>query len=178
MLFPRILNFLHQTPKLFAQFAMCRPCCQKPVAKTNHCFVTMFGKLVKWGMISRCTHLATIVHLFTVSNVTSCTFQSVCICLHLSASIYLSIQPVRQTPLQLLQTVAYDNREMHYQQGSWSVKGMSIKGICLVAALLCFREYVEELGTRGLLSPNTLSGFAILSSCFLMSLKSFVLSWI
>lgn len=69
---------------------MCRPCCQKPVAKTNHCFVTMFGKLVKWGMISRCTHLATTVHLFTVSNVTSCTFQSVCICLHLS--IYPSSQ--------------------------------------------------------------------------------------
>lgn len=131
--------FARHIPNHFAGLLCVSPCFffffKKPVAKTNRPFVTVFAKLVKWGLILRCTPQATSVHLFTA--------------LFKSASVY----PASQTNpsagfADSCLWQQWDTRS--YQRGSLAVEGVSIKGICLAGARFGFRNYMEEMGTRHL----------------------------
>lgn len=146
---------------------------KKPVAKTDHRFGTMFGGWIKWGIISRCTCQATTVHLFSVS--TSWTFRSVCIYL----SIYLSSQSdkplcrhCRQLPMTTVRCTLVSagklSCEGHQHQGH-------VSGWCSVVIQRIHWGVGYKVSCL-IVIPS--SGFAIWSSWFLLSLKSFMLLWI
>lgn len=146
----------HQPLDLFRPLDACRPCCQKTCCQPDHRVEAVLGKWVKWGAISWCTHQATAAFVH-------CQYI-----LHFSVCLHLSTQPVRQTPLQPLQTVAYDNSEIDSHISREVKLWRAWASRAYVCEVLCcdlentLRRWVQDVSPRhNILSCSCFSSFML-----------------